>query len=307
MSENIQNSPSENLDRYLSFTLPALDARGRMVRLNSVLDKILSNHNYPQSLASFLAEALTLTALLGSLLDEKDSQLTLQIRAEGGAVDLLVCDFKNDVIRGYLEFNAGKEAALPEKPSLTDIVGEGYLAIIFDQSASRERYQGIVALTGESLSKAVENYFTQSDQIPTLIRIAVKPPENGRGWISGGLLLQHLPKNETDAPRLTHQGLDNPDWDHVRLLGETVKPEELTEQALSCEDIVWRLFHDEKPINITGSESFSTLCRCDETRFKNIIMRFPKEQRAEMADENGLIQIDCEFCGQHYSFPVDID
>ncbi|MFT8737306.1 MAG: Hsp33 family molecular chaperone HslO [Zymomonas mobilis] len=307
MSEHIQNSPSENLDRYLSFTLPVLNVRGRMVRLNSVLDRILSYHPYPLSLARFLAEAVTLTGLLGSLLEDKESQLTLQIRAEGGAVDLLVCDFKDNIIRGYLEFNAEREAALPENLALTDIVGEGYLAIIFDQSATRERYQGIVPLTGDTLASAVENYFTQSDQIPTLIRIAVKPPENGRGWISGGLLLQHLPKNEVDGERLTHQGLDNPDWDHVRTLGETIKPEELTEPALSCEDIVWRLFHEEKPINITGSEAFSTLCRCDEERFKKIIMRFPKEQRAEMCDEDGLIQIDCEFCGQHYTFPGDID
>ncbi|AEI37698.1 MAG: Hsp33 family molecular chaperone HslO [Zymomonas mobilis subsp. pomaceae] len=298
------DSPSNSLDRYLSFTLPALDARGRIVRLNTVLDEILSYHSYPLAIARFLAEALTLTALLGSLLEGDESQLTLQIRAEGGILDLLVCDYRNGVLRGYLNFDRDKVENLEMNASLKEVVGEGYLAIIFDQAITKERYQGIVALTGDSLTAAVENYFVQSEQIPTLARVAIQPPKAAQGWIAGGILLQHLPKNEVEGERLTHTGLDNPAWDHVSALGQTIKPEELTESALSCEDIIWRLFHEEKPIRITETKALSTACRCGEAHFKEIIMRFPEEQRLEMGDENGLIQIDCEFCGRHYTFPA---
>jgi len=161
-------------DRVLAFTLPARNARGRAVRLGPVLDTILSAHDYPTAIRHLLAEALVLTALMGSLLKEREGQLTIQAQSEDGIVDLLVCDYRNGELRGYVRHDPERLGALPTFPSLNQLFGEGYLAITYDLATTGERYQGIVPLLGDSLTDACEAYFAQSEQIPTLICTAVR-------------------------------------------------------------------------------------------------------------------------------------
>src|SRR3546814_2133206 len=132
---------------------------------SSDLDAILSNHNYPPLLTGLLAEALTLTALLGSTLKEAGGQLTLQAQAQGGTIDLLVCDYQAGALRGYIRHDPDRLSVLNEKSGLRDMFGEGYLALTFDQALTGERYQGIVPLEGESLADAAQHYFSQSEQI----------------------------------------------------------------------------------------------------------------------------------------------
>src|SRR5206468_12767428 len=118
-----------------------------------------------------LAEALTLTALLGSLLKEPQGQLTMQAQTEGGLVDLLVCDYLGGELRGYVRDGPDKLADVSDEPTLKELFGTGYLAITFDQPASKERYQGIVPLEGKNLAEAAQSYFAQSEQIPSLVRL----------------------------------------------------------------------------------------------------------------------------------------
>ena len=141
-----------NLDAALGVTVPARHARGRAARIGPSLDAILSAHNYPAPIERMLAEALVLTALLGSLLKDPDGQLTLQAQTQGGIVDLLVCDYKGGELRGYVRHDPVKLADAAHAPTLKTLFGEGYLAITFDQPATDERYQGIVPLEGESLA-----------------------------------------------------------------------------------------------------------------------------------------------------------
>jgi molecular chaperone Hsp33 len=161
------------LDQALGFTIASRHARGRVARLGPALDTILSAHSYPPAIERVLAEALVLAALFGSTLKDADSQLTLQAQTQGGAIDLLVCDFRGGEMRGYVRHDADRLAELPVEPSLFALFGQGYLAITFDQAATGERYQGIVPLEGGSLAEAAESYFAQSEQIPSLVRIGV--------------------------------------------------------------------------------------------------------------------------------------
>jgi molecular chaperone Hsp33 len=156
-----------HLDEALGFVIPARHARGRVVRLGPALDSILSRHAYPPVIERVLAEALTLTALLGSLLKDAAGQLTLQAQTQGGVIDLLVCDYRAGVMRGYVRHDPDRLAEMPVEPSLFALFGPGYLAITFDQATSGERYQGIVPLEGGSLAEAAESYFAQSEQIPS--------------------------------------------------------------------------------------------------------------------------------------------
>ena len=292
-------------DQPLRFSLPERHARGRLVRLDGLLSEILSAHAYPPLIEKTLAEALVLTALLGASLKQADGQLTMQAQTNKGAIRLLACDYKDGALRGYVQFDAVKVAALPPDSTLFGLFGTGYLAITFDRALpvgeGGGRYQGIVPLEGASLSEAAEHYFVQSEQIPTMIRVAVD--HVGGRCIAGGLLVQHLPEGEAGRERL-HVRLDHPEWEHVLALSSTIAADELTAPQLPLEEIVWRLFHEEAQVLVERSEMLAKGCRCDIAHIRDVIAKFPPDDRAEMANEEGEIVVDCEFCSRR--FPISL-
>jgi len=295
-------SVSLSTDAAIGVAIPSRNARGRIARLGPVVDQILASHNYPPLIEKLLAEALTLTALLGALLKEPQGQLTLQAQTEGGAIDLMVCDYLGGELRGYVRHDTERLAGLGQEPTLPELFGKGYLAITFDQPATDERYQGIVPLEGGSLAEAAQSYFTQSEQIPSIVRLAAE--KRADGWSAGGLLFQHLPEGEEGRDRL-HTRLDHPDWPHVAALAGSVRPDELTDPALPLDDLVWRLFHEEDEVRTLTPLHLAKGCRCDPDYVRSVIARFPEDERAAMVGEDGLIRVDCAFCSQ--SFPIDID
>ena len=285
-------------DVALGVAIPSRNARGRIARLGSVIDSILAAHQYPPVVENLLAEALTLTALLGSLLKEPQGQLTLQAQTEGGAIDLLVCDYLGGELRGYVRHDPAKLGTLPAEPSLQQLFGKGYLAITFDQPVSDERYQGIVPLEGKNLGDAAQSYFAQSEQIPSLVRLEAE--KRGEHWFAGGLLLQHLPEGEEGRERL-HTRLDHPDWPHIAILGGSVKAEELLDPDLPLDDLVWRLFHEEDEIRTLSAIKLSRGCRCDPAYVRSVIARFPADERDAMVGDDGLITVDCAFCSSSFA------
>jgi molecular chaperone Hsp33 len=292
-------------DTPLRFSIPAMNARGRLLRLDAVLNDVLSAHAYPPAVEKILAEALVLTALLGSTLKEREGQLTIQAQTENGPISLLVCDYVDGAVRGYAQFDLAKLAEAPAEPNLFALFGKGYLAVTFDrplpEAEGSGRYQGIVPLEGGSLSEAAMQYFDQSEQIPTFIRIAIDHVEDR--CIAGGILVQHLPEGEEGRERL-HVRLDHPDWEHVHVLAETIRPSELTDPELTLEEIAWRLFHDEREVRIDAGDAMAKGCRCDPDHIRDVIARFPASERTEMADDAGDIVVNCEFCSR--KFPISL-
>ena len=288
-----------SIDAAIGFALPERHARGRLVRVGPALEQILSAHDYPAPIARLLAEALVLTALLGATLKEAGGQLTMQAQTEAGIIDLLVCDFRGGELRGYVRFDPDRLAEQPAQPSLFSLFGKGYLAITFDQALSNERYQGIVPLEGGSLAEAVEHFFVQSEQIPSLVRVAVD--DNLK--IAGGILLQHLPEGEEGRERL-HTRLDHPEWEHVRVIGQTVRAEELADAGLPLETLLWHLFHEEDEVRLLSTVPLARGCRCSPEHVRGVISRFSPEEQAEMVDDKGFISVDCEFCSR--VFPISL-
>ncbi len=289
-------SPPGQSDVLTAFSLPTRNARGRIVRLGPTLSHILAAHAYPPPLARLLADALVHTALLGAMLRPREGQLTLQIQAKGAVVDLIVCDWRDGKLRGYLRHDAERLGYLGKNPSLKALLGRGYLAITLDQTQSAERYQGIVPLEGTTLAQMVETYFAQSEQLPTLIRTA------SEGGIAGGLIVQHLARRELDGERLS-VAAEHPDWDHVRALASTIKPEELTDATLPLDALLWRLFNEDE-VRALPPIAIGNACRCSVAHFATVLARFPEEERAEMRGEDGLIGVDCEFCATSYRVAV---
>jgi len=282
-------------DRVLRFSIPGRNARGRVVRLGPVLDTILTAHDYPPPIRRLLAEALVLTALLGTLLKDEDSQLTMQAQTEAGVVDLLVCDYRNGELRGYVRHDADRLAMLGRDPSLFALFGKGYLAITFDLATSGQRYQGIVPLEGSNLAEACESYFAQSEQVPTLIRLGIG--DGAAGCIGAGILVQHLAEGEEGRERL-HVKMEHPEWEHVAILAGSTRPEELVDPDLSLEALVWRLFHEEPEVRVESGAMLERGCRCSVTHYQSVLTRFPESERIEMRNEAGLIEVDCAFCSK---------
>ena len=284
--------------RTIGFTIPSHNARGRLVRLDTVLDEILAAHDYPASVANLLAESLVVTALIGSLLKDDGSQLTFQAQTEQGAIRLIVCDYRGGELRGYVDYDAEALAALGANPTLFALFGKGFLALTFD-TKGKGRYQGIVPLEGDSVAHACEAYFAQSEQVPTLIRTAIAHGDMGSR--AAGMLVQHLPDGEEGRERL-HVRLDHPEWEHVAIMAGSVKHEELLDPDLSLEGIVWRLFHEEDEVRATSGPQIARGCRCSEDHYRSVLEKFPETEREDMRNDEGLIVVDCAFCAR--AFPI---
>ena len=287
-------------DQLLGFTLPDRNARGRAVRLDALTDTVLAAHDYPAPIKHLLAEALVLGALMGGLLKGDGAQLTMQAQTKGGPVRLLVCDYREGEMRGYADFDADALAQLGANPALSALFGDGYLAITFE-TATAQRYQGIVPLEGETLAQACESYFVQSEQIPTLLSVAIRSGDDG--CIAGGFLVQHLADGEEGRERL-HVRLDHPDWEHISAIAGTMSHNELVDTQLSMEALVWRLFHEETQVLIQPGVQLSRGCRCTPEHYETLIKRFPEDERDAMRNETGTIVVDCAFCSRE--FPLDI-
>ncbi len=301
------------LDRVLPFAVPGLDVRGRCVKLGPALDDILIRHNYPAPVAHLLAEAAALTVLLGTAL-KFEGRFQLQAKTDG-AVDLVVVDFDTpDSFRAMARFDAGRLAAATDLLPAA-LLGTGLLALTVDQGSESSRYQGVVELAGEGLEAAAQQYFRQSEQIPTKVRLAAGQiiDRSGAHIRAGGLLVQFLPTSPErqraldlppgDAPEGSAILIDDEDdlWREARLLTQTVEDHELIDPTLSAERLVYRLFHER------GAEGFAQTrlvenCRCSRERILGMLRRFSPEDWRDMKADDGRISISCEFCSRSYVF-----
>lgn len=291
---------SPDADRAVGFFLPEHSARGRILRLGPLLNDILAAHAYPPPLARLLAEALVLTALLGAVHRPDGGTVTLQAQGERGPVRLLVADWREGALRGYLEQD--KSVDLSRNSSLPALMGEGYLAITMDQPATGDRWQGIVALAGQTLAETAEGYFNQSDQLSTLVRLAALADARG-SWNAGGLLLQQVARREVDTVRLhveaEEAAVQARHWAHVAALGGSVRMGELVDPALPLETLLWRLFHEEE-VRLIAEHGLARGCRCSRAHIEDVLSRFPAEERAAMRGADGTITVDCQFCSRQF-------
>ncbi len=310
-------------DHVLPFQVDSLDVRGRSVKLGAALDVLLERHAYPPAVARVLGEAVVLTSLLGTAL-KFQGRFQLQARTNG-AIDLLVVDFEvPDKLRGYARFNAERVQAMVgsatgKAPISAQLLGTGHLGLTLDQGQHMNRYQGIVALEGQGLEEAAHQYFRQSEQIPTRLRLAVgevldaTQPGKTHSWRGGGVLVQFLPEaperqgqpefDPGDAPQHLKKPVFTEDnaWAEARSLTETVADHELLDPAVSSETLLFRLFHEQgvrvfEPIHVREA------CRCSEARIHEMLTGFTPAERQSMIADDGTISVTCEFCSKHYGF-----
>ncbi|HST94173.1 MAG TPA: Hsp33 family molecular chaperone [Microvirga sp.] len=321
----MSSAPFEGQDDVvLPFAVEPLDVRGRIVRLGASVDAILSRHAYPAPISRVLGEAAALTVLLGASL-KFEGRFQLQTKTDG-PIEMIVVDFDApDRLRAMARFDKDKLAALGSGTLKTgDLVGSGYLAMTIDQGNDRSRYQGVVALEGQDFQEAAHQYFRQSEQIPTQVRLAVAEQfEDGRHtYRAGGLMVQFLP---TSPDRMRQADLSPGDipeghpsndlvapaeddaWVEAKSLMATVEDHELVDPAVSSERLLYRLFH-ERGVRVFESLHVHEECRCSQTRVMSMMRRFSAEDRRDMVGDNGRIGITCEFCSRFYDLdPADVE
>jgi len=311
--------PESGDDVVVPFALETLDCRGRFVRLGETLDAILTRHDYPAPVARLLGEAVVLASLIGSSL-KFEGRFIMQTQTDG-PVNLIVVDLDApDGLRGYARFDADAlQQALDEgRAAPGQLLGKGHLAMTVDQGAHMDRYQGIVALEGDSLEEVALRYFQQSEQIPTGVRLAVaeitRRGDAHAHWRAGGMLVQHLPSHgQSQMADLPGDGdfgnaatadpdfVEDDNWTRVRSLLSTLSDAELADPDLSAERVLFRLYHE------TGVRVFEPLpleerCTCSAERIEAMLQNsFSAEERLDMAVD-GEIEVVCEFCSTAYHF-----
>lgn len=290
------------------FQLEVSSLRGRIVRFNSVLDDILTPHDYPQAVNQLLAETITLCSLLSSML-KYDGIFTLQTKGDG-PISMLVADVTSDgEIRGCATFNEERLDVVTKQIAafsddvdessdnqLAQLLGKGYLAFTVDQGEKVERYQGIVELKGKSLVECVQHYFTQSEQINTGIKMAVGQRDGG--WRSAGLMLQHMPEEGGLKGVRDTSNLAEDDWRRAMILMQSCTEDELLAPDLHSHEILTRLFHEEG-VRVFDPKPLMHACRCSEEKVENVVMMMPQDDREEIV-EDGVIKLTCEFCSKDY-------
>ncbi len=287
-------TPAPSGDFVLPFDVVGAGIRGRLVRLDSTSARALSAHAFPETVARLVGETLALTTLLGTAL-KLDGRLTAQTKSDG-PLDLIAADYygadgdKPKGVRGFARLDAERFATLGGAPSFAALAGAGSLAITIEPRRGEKTYQGIVTLSPKGIAVSAEAYFKQSEQLPTLVLLASAPvytPGNPEAsWRAGGLMLQVTP----DAKHTDE------DWNRLNALAVTVEDLELVDTLLPAETLLWRLFHEEE-VRVLPSEPISFRCDCDAARIAAVLRSYRPEERAGLADSDGIFRARCEFCG----------
>ena len=280
-----------------AFQIEGEPVRGRLARLGPAIHEILTGHDYPEPVANLLGEACALAALVGSNL-KFEGRLIVQAQGSG-PVRYVVADYDTSGgLRGYCRYDADAVAAACEgfqRPGARSLLGDGVFVMTVDQGADMDRYQGVTAIEGETLALCAEQYFAQSEQTPTRIRLAVGQADDGDGLRcrAGGVLIQYVADDET-------RGSTQDAWERTQALFETIGEDELVDPELASNTLLWRLFHEDG-VRAFTPKPLHAFCRCNLERIETVLKSFEPAEREDMVEPDGKIHVTCEYCSKVYA------
>ncbi len=287
-------------DVIVPFQVAGTAVRGRIVRLAGAIDEILSAHQISDQVSALLGEAISLTAMMGSSL-KFDGKLIFQAQGDG-PVSMVVADYiSGGALRGTASVADGD---LPK--GMKALLGKGSVALTIDQGPDMDRYQGVTAIEGETLADTAVAYFKQSEQIPTIVKLAVgriQAPGEKACWRAGGLMAQFVPseggaRERGEAALLTDE--DRETWERARAFIETTQDDELLDPAIGAETLLYRLFHEDG-VRMFDPQPLRADCACNRDKIGAVLSRYNAEDLSDMV-EDGTITVTCEFCRKKYRF-----
>jgi molecular chaperone Hsp33 len=294
-------------DLVQPFRIDPFALRGRLVRLGPTIDRILSQHDYPEPVAAILGEAIALAVVLADML-KYDGIFTLQTKSDG-PVRLIVADVSTaGAVRGYAQYDRDRlDAVAPHglgqpdiSPSVPQLIGSGYIAFTVDQGEHTERYQGIVDIAGATLAECAQHYFRQSEQIQAGIKLSVARAGRDGAWRAGGLMLQRVPPE--GGYRVIADDVED-GWRRAMVLMSSATPAELVDPDLPPRRLLFRLFHEDG-VRVFRTHPVEARCRCSRERIGRILRAFPQEDIEDMRREP-VTTVTCEFCNTRYEFTAD--
>ncbi|HVY16910.1 MAG TPA: Hsp33 family molecular chaperone HslO [Rhodopila sp.] len=284
----------------LPFFLPKRPVRGRLVRLGPLADALLTRHDHHPAVTRLTGQALALTAALSTALKFKGS-FSLQAKGDG-VISMLLADCTDTgELRGYARADDGKFAALTtpvDEMQASDLLGNGYLALTVDQGDSENRHQGIVAIEPGSLADMALHYFSTSEQLQCAVRLACE--ETNSGWRAAALILEKIAGTGGIDPLLDAEAQEE-SWRTALALAATVTDDELLDDDLPAERLLFRLFHTEG-VAADRARALSFGCRCSRARLASILEGFPVDDLDHMTFGSDIIMT-CEFCNHAFRFP----
>jgi len=286
-------------DSLLPFQLDKADIRGRFVRLDGALNRILSQHTYPEPVARLVAEAVVLTALIGQTIGFK-AKLSLQIRGNG-PIRLIATDYyapTDDGEAGNIRAYASYDAARISAAEPFSQIGQGMFAVLIDQGTGQAPYQGITPLNAGSLANCAETYFAQSEQLPTRFALSIA---QGKSWRAAGLVLQHMPKASPlkVVAEPVDAEADAENWNRATMMLESVQADEMIGPKVSPTELLFRLFHEDSP-RVYDPQPVRFGCTCSEGKVRQSMSIYSAKDIATMTTDAGTLTADCQFCGAHY-------
>lgn len=278
-------------DLIQGFQLDQIGMRGRMVRMDAVLDQIITQHDYPEWVGFQLAEALLLNAAMAASL-KLQGKLSLQIQSEG-AIKFMSTDFyaakeaDAPTMRGYVRFD---EVRLAEGEPLYK---NGIFGILLDQGDGTKPYQGITKLEDRLVDSAV-SYFAQSEQIPTVFHIDVVRDALKNKWHGGLIMVQKLAEEGGHAQNKVMGTMED-----VEAILHTITSDEMLTGEISSEELLYRLFHEFSP-TANEAQPIKFGCQCSAEKVEQSLSIYSQKDLEHMTNEDGKITADCQFCGAHY-------
>lgn len=277
------------LDRFLFENRPI---RGEIVSLEKSFQEILASSVYPIAVQELLGELMAATSLLTATL-KFEGEVALQIQSEGPIKYAVINGTHEQKLRGVARWDDTLEV-LPT--NFKDWFVKGVLAITLSPKDG-QRYQGMVALDKDSLSACIEDYFLQSEQLLTKVKLMTELGKNAK---AAGLLLQIIPTTSE-----TTNVVSNPDFEHVAYLAETATKKEMF--ALSHEKMIYRLYHDDE-VRVFEPKKVMFFCDCSKERSAQALKSVSKDELLIIIEEDGLISMDCQFCHTKYEFDsIDVE
>ncbi len=295
------------------FLLPGRPVRGRLLRLGPLADALLGRHDNPPAVTRLAGEALALVAGLASALKFRGS-FSLQAKGDGPVSILLADCTESGALRFHARSDPERIATLLDAdpaPSARALLGSGYLAFTVDQGAEMDRHQGIVAIEGHTLSAMAGHYFATSEQHDCIIRLACRHTE--LGWRAGALVLERiaaeggieleveLDNAVLDENHIARDDSDGEGWTNAVALAATLSDEELLDERLTAEQLLYRLFH-EAGVAVDRPRALAYGCRCSRAKLAGILEGFPAEDLDHMQVEGDIVMT-CEFCNLEFRFP----
>ncbi|ASY81130.1 Hsp33 family molecular chaperone [Pectobacterium polaris] len=268
-------------DQLYRYLFENYAVRGELVTVNETYQRILTNHDYPAAVQTLLGEMLVATSLLTATL-KFSGDITVQLQGDGPLKLAVINGNHQQQMRGV----ARLQGDIAPGSSLKEMVGNGYLVITITPTDG-ERYQGVVGLEGETVAECLESYFQQSEQLPT--RLFIRTGQHDGKQAAAGMLLQVLPAQDADRN----------DFDHLAQLTTTVKADELF--TLPATEVLYRLYHQEE-VTVYEPQDVEFRCHCSRDRCADALMTLSDQEVNEMIEQDGEIDMHCDYCGTHYLF-----